>query len=135
MNLLTLCLLVPFAIAIACLMTGRVCALQRVFGVGGMAALLVVSGLLLERVSSQGIQVVQIGNWPAPFGITLVADLLAAIMVFVSAIIGLAVAIYSLSDIDPARERFGYYGFLHFMMMGVCGGLPGRRSFQHVCLV
>lgn len=130
MNLLTLCLLVPFAIAIACLMTGRVCALQRVFGVGGMAALLVVSGLLLERVSSQGIQVVQIGNWPAPFGITLVADLLAAIMVFVSAIIGLAVAIYSLSDIDPARERFGYYGFLHFMMMGVCGAFLAGDLFN-----
>ena len=38
----------------------------------------------------------QIGGWPAPFGITLVADLLAAIMVCWPGSPGLAVAVYSL---------------------------------------
>jgi multicomponent Na+:H+ antiporter subunit D len=30
-------------------------------------------------------QAVQVGNWPAPFGITLVADLFGAIMVVLAA--------------------------------------------------
>lgn len=121
MDLLTLCLLIPFTTAVLCVLTRKLLRAQRVLGVAGMAALLGVSLLLLESVAREGIQVSRMGDWPAPFGIVLVADLLAAIMVFVSAIIGLAVAVYSLADMDPARERFGYYAFLHFMLMGVCG--------------
>ncbi len=121
MDLLTLCLITPFVAALACIFAWRSVVAQRVIGVVGMAALTLTAALLLARVSSDGIQVVQLGNWPAPFGITLVADLLAGIMVLVSAVIGLATAIYSLADIDRERERFGYYSFLHLMMMGICG--------------
>lgn len=121
MDVLTLCILIPFAAALACILARRSVAAQRVIGVVGMAALTVAATALLVRVSSEGIQVVQLGNWPAPFGISLVADLLAAIMVLVSAVIGLATAVYSLADIDRERERFGYYSFLHLMMMGICG--------------
>jgi multicomponent Na+:H+ antiporter subunit D len=61
------------------------------------------------------------GNWPAPYGITLVADLFGAIMVLLAGIIGLAVAMYSLVSIDPQREAFGYHPLYHFLLMGVCG--------------
>ncbi len=121
MDVLTLCILIPFAAALACILAWRSVTAQRYIGVIGMTALAAVAAVLLVRVSSNGIQVVQLGNWPAPFGITLVADLLAAIMVLVSAVIGLATAVYSLADIDRERERFGYYSFLHLMMMGICG--------------
>jgi multicomponent Na+:H+ antiporter subunit D len=36
-------------------------------------------------------------------------------------IIGLAVAVYSLADIDPRREHYGYYPLFHILLMGVCG--------------
>ncbi len=121
MDLLTLCLAIPFTAALACILAWRIIPLQRFFGVIGMVGLLAAATALLARVSTDGIQAVQMGNWPAPYGITLVADLLAAIMVFVSALIGLSVSVYSLADIDRNRERFGYYGFLHLMMLGVCG--------------
>ncbi len=121
MDALTLCVLIPFATALVCVLVWKNVCVQRWAGVIGMAALVANSGVLLARVSSDGIQVVQLGNWPAPFGISLVADLLAAIMVLISAIIGLATAVYSLADIDRQRERYGYYAFLHFMMMGICG--------------
>jgi multicomponent Na+:H+ antiporter subunit D len=57
----------------------------------------------------------------APFGITLVADLLSAIMVVLAGLMGLAVAVYSLASIDQQREAFGYYPLLHILLMGVCG--------------
>ena len=121
MNALTLVILTPLVTAVLCLLFLRFLPLQRFFGVAGMVALLGGSLWLMADVGGGHIEVVRFGNWPAPFGIVLVADLLAAIMVLVSAIIGLAVAVYSLADVDTQRERFGYYAFLHFMMFGVCG--------------
>ncbi|HEX2227121.1 MAG TPA: Na+/H+ antiporter subunit D, partial [Candidatus Binatia bacterium] len=77
--------------------------------------------MLLRAVSSNGIQVVQVGAWPAPFGITIVADLFSAIMIVLAGVIGMAVSMYSLATMDRARERFGYYPLLHILLMGVCG--------------
>jgi len=72
-------------------------------------------------VYEAGIQVEQIGDWPAPFGITLVADLLAAGMVLVSAVIAFAIVLYSLQDLSDARKRTGFYPVLLVLMFGVCG--------------
>lgn len=121
MNAVTLAILTPLITAVLCLIFLRSLPLQRFFGVAGMVVLLGVALRLMADVSDGTIQVVRFGDWAAPFSIVLVADLLSAIMVLVSAIIGLAVAVYSLADIDAQRERFGYYAFLHFMMLGVCG--------------
>ena len=121
MNALTLAILTPLVTAVLCLFSLRSLTLQRFFGVAGMVVLLGVALRLMAEVGDGTIEVVRFGNWPAPFGIVLVADLLAGIMVLVSAIIGLAVAIYSIADVDARRVRFGYYAFLHFMMFGVCG--------------
>jgi multicomponent Na+:H+ antiporter subunit D len=121
MNAVTMVILTPLVTAVLCLLFLRSLPLQRFFGVAGMVVLLGASLWLMAVVGGGHIEVVRFGNWSAPFGIVLVADLLAAIMVLVSAIIGLAVAVYSLADVDARRERFGYYAFLHFMMFGVCG--------------
>ena len=77
--------------------------------------------MLLASVWNSGIQAAQMGDWPAPFGITVVADLFSAIMVALAGVIGLAVALYSLATMDRERERFGYYPLLHVLLMGVCG--------------
>lgn len=94
---------------------------QRAFALlsagGQMAAAL----WLFAAVERKGIIAVQIGNWPAPFGITLVADLLSAIMVVMSAVLGLSVVIYSMRAMDRERESFGYYPLLSVLLMGVNG--------------
>jgi multicomponent Na+:H+ antiporter subunit D len=130
MNAATLCILVPFATGVACLFSWRSTAFQKIFGVAGMATLLACALGLMADTADGTIRVVQFGNWPAPFGIVAVADLLSSIMVLVSAVIGLAVAIYSLADIDRARIRHGYFAFLHFMMMGVCGAFLTGDMFN-----
>ena len=121
MDPVTLALLTPLATAVVCLLCWRWPSAQRFFGVAGMAVLLGAALWLMTAVSDGTIHVVRFGNWPAPVGIVLVGDLTSAIMVLVSAITGLAVAVYSLADIDDGRVRHGYYIFLHFMMFGVCG--------------
>jgi formate hydrogenlyase subunit 3/multisubunit Na+/H+ antiporter MnhD subunit len=76
---------------------------------------------LFMRVESQGILVLQSGNWRAPFGITLVADLLAAMLVLATGIVGTAVTAFAFSGVDPRRESSGYHGLLHVLLMGVSG--------------
>lgn len=113
--------LIPFITAVLALLVRRRPLFQSVLGVLGATGLLVVAIWLLITVWNDGIQVLQIGDWPAPFGITLVADLLSATMVVLTGLTGFAVAIYSLVSMDQRREAFGYYPLLQILLMGVCG--------------
>jgi len=81
----------------------------------------VLATLLLYQVHEGGIQVLYVGGWTPPVGITLVADLLSAIMVLITAVMGFAVALYALGDISGRRERFGYHSLFQILLMGVFG--------------
>ncbi|MGR3250952.1 MAG: Na+/H+ antiporter subunit D [Paracoccus sp. (in: a-proteobacteria)] len=93
----------------------------RWISVAGTAALLLASLLLMAEVLDRGVVAAQMSNWDAPFGITLAADLLGAVMVVITAITGLATVIYSLSDIPERLERMGFHALLQILLMGVCG--------------
>lgn len=119
--LLVLPIVLPLLTATVSLLAWRWRRLQRALSVMGTAGLLGIGLLLLRAVWRHGIQADQMGGWPAPFGITLVADLFGAIMVVLAGLMGLTVALYSLASMDPQREAFGYYPLLHILLMGVCG--------------
>lgn len=94
---------------------------RRTLDIGVNAALLAVAMRLLWQAAHDGVQVLQMGNWPAPFGITLVVDLFSGIMLVLSGLVGLAVAVYATVQMDHARERFGYHTFTLVLLMGVNG--------------
>lgn len=94
---------------------------QRIISTAGGLLLLFSSFVLFDSVRRNGIQVVQVGSWPMPFGITLVADLFSAIMVVMSGLIGFAVHIYSLASMNREREVFGYYPLYFVLLLGVNG--------------
>ena len=112
-TLIVLPIIIPLATAAACLICWRFRRVQRVIGVAGALGLLTTAMVLLWTVRHNGIIATQMGDWPAPYGITLVADLLSAIMVVLAALMGTAVILYSLGSIDERRESFGYYPFFH----------------------
>jgi multicomponent Na+:H+ antiporter subunit D len=118
---LVLPILIPLVTGAAAMLAGGHRRVQRGISVLGASALLAAALWLLAAVRRDGMQVVQLGNWPAPFGITLVADLFSAIMVLVAAFVGFCVSIFALSDIDPRRERYGFHSLYHVLLMGVCG--------------
>jgi multicomponent Na+:H+ antiporter subunit D len=118
---LILPILIPLITAIAMALSWNHRQLQRGLSVFGATTLLGAGLGLLASVWQGGIQVIYMGNWPAPFGITLVADLFSAIMVVLAGLMGLMVAIYSLVSIGAPRESFGYYPLLHILLLGVCG--------------
>jgi multicomponent Na+:H+ antiporter subunit D len=119
--ILVLPLLIPLTTVAVSLLAWRRTALQRALAVVGAAALLAAGLVLLDFVWNNGICTTQAGAWPAPFGITLVADLFGAIMVVLAGVVGLAVVLFSLASMDRGREAFGYYPLVHALLLGVCG--------------
>ncbi len=61
----------------------------------------------------------RLGNWPAPFGIVLVADRLSALMVLLAAVLGFAALLFSMARWDRAGPRF--HALLQVLLMGVNG--------------
>jgi len=73
----------------------------------------------MPHMWQQGVGVYNIGGWPAPFGIVLVVDRLAAIMLVLTAVIGSASLVYSTTGWD--RMSPGFHSMFQFLMMGLNG--------------
>jgi multicomponent Na+:H+ antiporter subunit D len=114
-------LLLPFLAAALAMLAWRWVAVQRWLGVAGAVGQLAAGIVLLVTVRSEGVVATQIGDWPAPFGITLVADLLSAGMVVITGLMGLAVVVFSFGGLDNRRESFGYYPLLLILLVGIGG--------------
>lgn len=128
--LVTLPLLVPFATAVALALIPRSHRGAGALAVGGAALLLAAAALLLAAVLQGGPVVARIGSWPAPFGITLVADTLSAVMVLVTGVMGLAVAVYATGEVGPERTRFGFFALYHVLLGGVVGAFVTGDLFN-----
>ena len=96
-------------------------ALQRLLSVAVIGVLWLLSLIGLFYVWSSGIVVLRMGNWPAPFGIILVADVLSMTMVGLNMTIALAVSLFSLASIDIERQDHFYFPLFFILLMGVNG--------------
>lgn len=129
-TLLILPIIVPAVTGALALLARGYRPLQRVLSVLGAATLFGAGSAIVYQVHVHGIQAVQMGNWPAPFGITLVADPLSAGLVAVTGFVALAVVIHALAAMDEARERFGFHTLLHLLLMGVNGAFMTGDLFN-----
>ncbi|HSI91656.1 MAG TPA: proton-conducting transporter membrane subunit [Adhaeribacter sp.] len=119
--LLLLPLLIPLFGAIICFGFLRKVAVQKFIGLIFQAGLVTAAVFLLLEVDANGVQSTQPGNWPAPFGITLIADLFSSLMVVAGTFTGLAIMIYSLTGLDRKRQGYGYYPLMLLLQFGISG--------------
>ena len=119
--MIVLPILLPLFCGLLALLAWKLPKVQRSLALAGATVQVGVAIWLLVTVQQQGIQHLMIGNWPAPFGIALVADLFSAMMVMMAAIVALTIAIYSQAGIDERRVRLGFYPLFFFLLMGVNG--------------
>jgi multicomponent K+:H+ antiporter subunit D len=73
----------------------------------------------MPHMWQEGVGVYNIGAWPAPFGIVLVVDRFTAMMLALTALVGLAALIYSLANWD--RVAPGFHSMFQFLLMGLNG--------------
>ncbi len=98
--------------------------LREVLGGASVLIQLICAVTLLRAVGGNdvipgNIAVYLPGDWPAPFGIVLVADPLAAVMVTLTAVLGVATFVYSLAHWDRVGVHF--HSLFQFLLMGLSG--------------
>mgnify|MGYP001627035953 CR=1 FL=1 len=74
---------------------------------------------LVARADSGELMVYEVGDWPAPFGIVLVVDRLAALMVLLTQAVALPVLGYACGGWDTRGRHF--HAIFHFQLMGLNG--------------
>ena len=96
--LLSIPIFVPLAAAALAIIAYRHRNVQRAIAIAALVVVLVDAVLLLMAVESDGVQSVQVGAWPAPIGITLVADMFSALMLVISMATILAVLVFAIGQ-------------------------------------
>ncbi len=94
--------------------------LQRVFGLAGTVVLTGVALALFRAAQLGPPEVYLLGNWPAPFGIVLMLDRLAALLVLLTMVLALFVQLYAIGTGWDAQGRHFHALFL-FQLMGLSG--------------
>ncbi|AIQ35508.1 MULTISPECIES: Na+/H+ antiporter subunit D [unclassified Paenibacillus] len=133
-NLLVLPLLIPAFTAVILIFLKERVDLQRIISAVSVFINILVAGIIVYQVSTKGIQTLYMGGWLPPYGIVFVADMFAALLVLIGAIVGAACLFFSFASIGEERERFYYYPFFHFLLTGVFGSfLTGDLFNLFVC--
>ncbi len=103
--------------------------LQRIFSVSGVVALLGIALTVTAQAAGGEIQVYELGNWPAPFGIVMVLDRLSAMMVLLTALLALPIVLYAIASGWDERGKH-FHALFHFQLMGVCGAFLTGDAFN-----
>lgn len=104
--------------------------LQRWLAFATLSVNLVIAVILLTYTSTGHRLVYQMGLWPAPFGITLIADGLSAIMLTSVGLLALILLPYAAGTLDQHREQRGYYPLSLLLIMGVNGAFVTGDFFN-----
>ncbi len=119
-HLAILPILLPAIVAALLALAGRRdLVLARAISLASAAVLLLVAIALVVGASDGTIQTYALGDWPAPFGIVLVVDRLAALMLTLTAALALAVLLHCANGWD-ARGRL-FHALFQFQLMGLNG--------------
>lgn len=93
--------------------------LQRGLSLLATALLLPLSLWLLGQADLGGVQVYALGDWQPPFGIVLMLDRLSALLLLITAVLGLFALLYAVRG-DDARGR-SFHALFQFQLMGING--------------
>jgi multicomponent Na+:H+ antiporter subunit D len=116
-------IVLPLVGAGVSILVGRSRTAQRAIAMGILAVIVVVAVVLLVEVDRDGPIVAQAGGWPAPLGITLVADRFATIMLVAGSVMLLAVLVYAIGEPGAERNHVGFQSVYLVLAAGVSASL------------
>ncbi|NLV55499.1 MAG: Na+/H+ antiporter subunit D [Acidimicrobiales bacterium] len=117
--LLALPVVLPLLGAGVSVLVGRSRRAQRAVSITVLTAIAAVAVALLIQVDDRGVVVTSAGGWPAPMGITLVADRFSAVMLLTAAVMLLAVLLYAIGQPGAERNHVGFQSVYLVLAAGV----------------
>lgn len=123
-------ILVPLCSLLLAIILRRHLLAVRVLSLSGTALLLAV-GLVLVWQAAQGVVLSgQVGNWQAPFGISLVIDRLSAVMIAISALVALVTLLYGVAKDNDSTIGRDFHLFIQGLLTGICGAFITADIFN-----
>jgi len=104
-------------------------ALQRALAIAAGLALNGIAIALLWSATTHGTEAYFLGDWPAPFGISLVLDRLSALMVALLAALSFATLLNAIGSGWDAKGAH-FHPLLQFLVMGVAGAFLTGDAFN-----
>ncbi|MEH7235648.1 Na+/H+ antiporter subunit D [Bacillus sp. JJ1562] len=133
-NLVIFPIIIPIIVGMILVIFRKNIKMHRVLSLVTVISIFVVSLVLMHRIKIKGIQVLQLGGWEAPFGVSMVADMLAVILVMVTSVVTFCCLVYAFKTIGEERESFYFYPLILFLITGVNGSfLTGDIFNLFVC--
>jgi multicomponent Na+:H+ antiporter subunit D len=87
-------------------------------------------GITLVLLHNHHPTVIAAGNWPGPFGITLVSDSLSSLMLTVFAIVATCISFYSHSDKPLEQNPTAFYAGFWLLLLGISGAVLTADLFN-----
>ncbi|PKQ42246.1 Na+/H+ antiporter subunit D [Pseudomonas sp. YY-1] len=123
-------ILIPLCSLLLAIILRRHLLAVRVLSLSG-AALLLAVGLVLVWQAAQGVVLSgQVGNWEAPFGISLVIDRLSAVMIAISALVALVTLLYGVAKDNDSKIGRDFHLFIQGLLTGICGAFITADIFN-----
>ncbi|MFV0386783.1 monovalent cation/H+ antiporter subunit D [Paracoccus sp. (in: a-proteobacteria)] len=102
---------------------------QRVFGIIGSLMTLGIALKLNAMAAGGEVFVYRLGNWPAPFGIVLMLDRLAALMLLLTSVLAVSVQLYGMGS-GWDRKGWHFHALWMFQLMGLNGAFVTGDAFN-----
>lgn len=133
-NIVILPIIIPLIAAMIMIIFRKHVVLQRFLSLAAILATGVTAAFLVNQVASSGIQVLHMGGWQPPFGISMVVDMLSALLLLTTSIVGLACLIFAFYSIGEGRELHYFYPSFLLLLVGVNGSfITGDLFNLFVC--
>lgn len=133
-NLVILPIIIPLIASLILIIFPRQLPLHKGLSLLAVTSIGATAVILIKQISIKGIQTLQLGNWPAPYGISLVADMFAALLVVTTSIVVFCSLLYAFNTIGLAREKNYFYPLVLLLLTGINGSfLTGDIFNLFVC--
>lgn len=129
-NIILFPILIPLLTGIILIFFYKKIILQRIISLLSTSVSIIIVLFMIDKIKNEGIQTVNLSNWDAPFGITIVSDMVSTLLVLTTNIIVLCCILYSFKGIDRERENYFYYVMIQFLLVGVTGAFSTGDIFN-----
>src|SRR5699024_12359907 len=119
-NLIIIPILLPFLAGTILIFFAKSSRLQKIISAFSVLALIGIS-VYLTFLAYQGTIILEAGEWAAPYGIILMLDNFAALMLLITSILAAACLVLAFGRISGKREHCYFYPVYVFVLVGVTG--------------
>lgn len=120
-NILIYPIIIPLLMAMVLVFLRDRIKLQQWLTVISLLVSIGISFYTVYLVATEHILVLELGGWSAPYGIVLVGDLIAVILVAVASFVTLMCLLYGFQSIDTGHKKHFVYPMILILLTGVNG--------------